>query len=41
VVGVLAGGPAYLAQRFVPAAVLVGGGAADGALLLFHTVIGG
>ncbi len=39
VVGVLAGGLAYLAQRSVPAAVLVGGGAAGAALLLFHTVI--
>jgi hypothetical protein len=39
VIGVLAGGLAYLAQGSVPAAVLVGGSAAGGSLLLFHTII--
>ncbi|WP_232784547.1 hypothetical protein [Carbonactinospora thermoautotrophica] len=40
VVGLLAGGLAYLAHRSLPTAVLVAGGAAGSALLLFHTVIG-
>jgi hypothetical protein len=40
VVGVLAGGLSYLTDLSVPHAVLWGGGAAGGALLLFHTVIG-
>ena len=40
IVGVLAGGLAYLVDHSVPAAVLWGGGAAGGAVLLFHTVIG-
>lgn len=40
VVGVLAGGLSYLTDHSVPQAVLGGGGAASGALLLFHTVIG-
>jgi hypothetical protein len=40
VVGVLAGGLSYLTDHSVPHAVLWGGGAAGGALLLFHTVIG-
>lgn len=35
VVGVLAGGLAYLKNRSVPGAVLVGAGAAAGALVLF------
>lgn len=39
VVGVLAGGLAYLTDHSVPRAVLWGGSAAAGALLLFHTVI--
>ena len=39
VVGLLAGGLAYLADHSLPAAVLVAGGAAGGALLLFHKVI--
>ena len=38
--GVLAGILAYLSQPSVPAAVLWGGGAAGGALALFHSVIG-
>jgi len=37
VVGLLAGGLAYLADHSLPAAVLVAGGAAGGALLLFHS----
>lgn len=40
VVGVLAGGLSYLADHSVPSAVLWGGGAAGGALALFHTLIG-
>jgi hypothetical protein len=39
VVGLLTGGLAHLADHSLPAAVLVAGGAAGGALLLFHTVI--
>nr|WP_258545140.1 hypothetical protein [Micromonospora provocatoris] len=39
VIGVLAGALSYLAQGSVPAAILVGGGAAGAALLLFHTII--
>lgn len=39
VVGVIAGGLAYLADRSVPTAVLAGGGAAGGALVLFHSII--
>ena len=37
VVGLVAGGLAYLADHDIPTAVLVGGAAAGGALLLFHT----
>jgi len=40
VVGLIAGILAYLANRSVPAAVLVGGGATGGAVLLFNTLIG-
>jgi hypothetical protein len=40
VVGVLAGLLSYQSSPSVPAAVLLGGGATGGALLLFHTVIG-
>jgi len=40
VVGFVAGGLAYLADHDIPTAVLVGGGAAGGALLLFHTLLG-
>lgn len=40
VVGLFATGLAYLDHHSLPAAALVGGGAASGALLLFHTVIG-
>jgi len=40
VVGLCACGLAYLANHSLPAAALVGGGAAGGALMLFHTVIG-
>jgi hypothetical protein len=40
IIGVIAGVLAYLVDRSVPSAVLWGGGAAGGALLLFHTVIG-
>jgi len=41
VVGLVAGGLAYLADHDVPRAVLVGGGAASGALLVFHTLLSG
>lgn len=40
IVGLVAGGLAYLGEHDVPASVLVGGGAAGGALLLFHTLLG-
>ena len=40
VTGVAGGVFAYLAGQPVPAAVLVGGGAAGGALMLFHKVVG-
>lgn len=40
VAGVLAGVLGYLSERNLPSAVLVGGGAAAGALLLFHTLLG-
>ncbi|GAA0811961.1 hypothetical protein [Spirilliplanes yamanashiensis] len=40
ILGVFAGCLAYLADHSVPAAVLWGGGAAGGSLLLFHTIIG-
>jgi hypothetical protein len=40
VVGLCACGLAYLANHSLPADALVGGGAAGGALMLFHTVIG-
>lgn len=40
VVGVLAGALSYLADHSVPHAVLWGGGAAGGALALFHNMIG-
>jgi hypothetical protein len=40
VVGIAAGGLSYLAEHSLPSAVLWGGGAAGGALLLFHTIIG-
>ncbi len=40
VVGLCACGLAYLANHSLPAAALVGGAAAGGALMLFHTVIG-
>jgi len=40
VVGLVAGGLSYLAEHDVPAAVLVGGGAAGGAVLLFHILLG-
>ena len=39
VVGLVAGTLGLLAYRDVPAAVLVGGGAAGGALLLFHGLL--
>lgn len=39
VVGLLVGGLSYLTDHSVPHAVLWGGSAAGGALLLFHTVI--
>ncbi len=39
IIGLLAGGMSYLVDPSVPAAVLVGGGAAGSALLLFHSVI--
>jgi hypothetical protein len=40
VVGVLAVALSVLSGTSVPAAVLLGGGATGGALLLFHTIIG-
>jgi len=40
VVGLCACGLSYLANHSFPAAALVGGAAAGGALMLFHTVIG-
>lgn len=40
ITGVLAGVLAYLGDHALPAAVLVGGGAAGAAVLLFHAVIG-
>ena len=40
VVGLCACGLAYLANHSLPADARVGGGAAGGALMLFHTVIG-
>ena len=40
IIGVIAGCLAYLADPSVPSAVLWGGGAAGGSLLLFHTIIG-
>jgi hypothetical protein len=39
-IGVIAGALAYLVDHSVPSAVLWGGGATGGALLLFHTLIG-
>jgi hypothetical protein len=40
VVGVLAGVLSFLVDHSVPSAVLWGGGAAGGALMLFHSIIG-
>jgi hypothetical protein len=40
VVGISAGILSYLTDRSVAGAVLLGGGATGGALLLFHTLIG-
>jgi hypothetical protein len=40
VMGLLAGGLSYLVDPSTPAAVLRGGGAAGGALLVFHNLIG-
>ncbi|MEU5549036.1 hypothetical protein ABZ738_04635 [Micromonospora sp. NPDC047793] len=40
IIGVIASCLAYLADNSVPSAVLCGGGAAGGSLLLFHTIIG-
>lgn len=39
IVGILAGGLAYLDQKSLSAAVLVGGGAAGAALLLFNNIV--
>lgn len=39
-VGLSAGGLAYLGGQSLSASALTAGGAAGGALLLFHTVIG-
>ncbi|GAA0939758.1 hypothetical protein [Virgisporangium aurantiacum] len=36
---ILAGGLSYLADQSLPAAVLIGGGAAGGALALFDKII--
>lgn len=38
--GTIAGVLAYLANHSAPGAVLTGGGAAGGAILLFNTMIG-
>jgi hypothetical protein len=40
VVGLVAGGLAFLAHCNVATAVLVGGGAAGGGLALFHALVG-
>lgn len=40
IVGAAAGGLTYLAHRSLPGAVLVGGSATGGAILLFNTMIG-
>jgi hypothetical protein len=37
--GVIAGGLSYLSDPSVPAAVRWGGGAAAGALVLFHSIV--
>jgi len=39
IIGLIAGGLTYVGDHSLPGAVLVGGGAAGGALLLFHTII--
>jgi hypothetical protein len=39
VVGLVAGALSYLANHNVPTATLIGGGAAGGAIMLFHTVL--
>jgi hypothetical protein len=40
VVGLVAGAVGFFAYRDFPTAVLVGGGAAGGALVLFHGLLG-
>jgi hypothetical protein len=40
VVGLVAGAVGFLAHRDLPTAVLVGGGAAGAALVLFHGLLG-
>lgn len=39
VVGLVAGALGYLANHDVPTATMIGGGAAGGAIMLFHTVL--
>jgi hypothetical protein len=39
IVGLIAGSLSYLSTRDVPAAVLIGGAAAGGALALFHNLL--
>jgi len=39
VIGVIAGVLSYLADHSVPSAVLWGGGAAGGAIVLFHQLV--
>jgi hypothetical protein len=40
IIGSAAGALGYMAHRSVPGAVLIGGSAAGGAILLFNTAIG-
>lgn len=40
VIGLIAGVLGYLSNHDVPAAALMGGGAAGGALILFHVLLG-
>lgn len=40
VAGLVAGGLSYLSEPSLPSAVLVGGGAMGGSLVLFHKIVG-
>jgi hypothetical protein len=40
IIGLAAGALGYLAQRDVPTALLIAGGATGGALALFHSLLG-